>query len=128
MELKDEKEERALDALISASLFPSDSNKDLTDSEIEAYLSNKKPLPPELQEILEEIGDDIGEVLESPDQARRSISQSSNHVEDSLYVAMNRKNEKSTGSDEEEAELKKKRAELLKKLADKKPNKDSSTQ
>ena len=60
----DEKEERALDALIVAALRAPELQKEVTEEDIEKFLSEDMELSKKDEEVLEALGDDFWAIIE----------------------------------------------------------------
>ncbi len=67
---KEEKEERALDALIVAALRAPELQKDVTEEDIEKFLSDDIQLSKKEEEALKALGDDIWKIIEKHNEKK----------------------------------------------------------
>jgi len=114
--MNDEKlnrEEQALDALMAAALRQPEETEPTRD-EIEKFLRKPKHLSAEAKRALEKLGPNVVERLifaqTSPQDQEAEL------VDTGLYAAMHRKNKTGKHDPKTEAELEKKRKEILERL------------
>jgi hypothetical protein len=116
-----DREDRAVDALIAAALRQAEFNEP-TDEEIQRFLANVPPLSPAGKAALNASGTDIVQRITRASASRPNTGRVAPVEEDvsPLYMAMNRKN----ASDEMDAstkeELEKKRREALERIKNRK--------
>jgi hypothetical protein len=119
--IRKEKEEKAIDALISAELFPLEKYGEVIEQDFKNFLSPDPVLPAEYESILDKIGEDISSRLFSDKVSEPKIEYDT-EVEklSQQFAAMNRNNASNKFDSKTEEELKRKREELLRKLKEKK--------
>ena len=115
-DLKSNREERAVDVLITGALH-SWSPKDVSEAEVNEFLSNNVELTESEKTALKRVHEQF---LAGQTKAERSNEFISEQTMDSPYMAMNRENAKDQVAAETREEVERKRAELLAKLKAKK--------
>jgi hypothetical protein len=114
---KNDREEKALEALMAAALRGPEETEP-TNDEIKRFLRKPMHISAEAKRALEKLGPAVVERLIF---ARTSVLNQETEVVDSgLYAAMHRKNKTGKHDPKTEAELEKKRKEILQRLKKKK--------
>lgn len=110
---KNNREEQALDALMAAALRQPEETEPTKD-ETKKFLRKPKSISAEAKRALEKLGPDVVERLIFGQAAEQA--QETELVDTGLYAAMHRKNKTGKYDPKTEAELEKKRKEILQRL------------
>jgi len=110
---KNNREDQALDALMAAALRQPEEVEPSAE-EIKKFLQRPKPISAEAKRALQKLGPNVVERLILAQTSTQG--QESELVDTGLYAAMHRKNKSGKHDPKTEAELEKKRKEILEKL------------
>ena len=116
-----DREDRAVDALVAAALRQAEFNEP-SDEEIQKFLANVPPVSPEGKAALDALGPDIVQRITQA-SSRQSPSARATQAEEELsplYMAMNRKNASGEMDARTKEELEKKRKEALERIKNRK--------
>lgn len=120
-----DREDRAVDALIAAALRHAELNEP-TDEEIQKRLANTPPVSPEGKAALDALGPNVVQRIMKTSPARPSpvIAVNADEEMTALYSAMNRKNASGEMDSRTKEELEKKRKEAIERIKDRKKQGD----